>query len=75
MQEQMKLIEKEKKETREEEPSQREMRDLLTNLKVLVEDDVLEIFGPSGSGKSKFVYALALEVKSKGLPFIFVRIA
>jgi len=72
MQEQMRLMEKEKEEAREEKPIQREMKDLLQNLRLLVEDDVLEVFGPSGSGKSKFVYAIALEAKRQNLPYVFV---
>ena len=41
-------------------------------LKELVGDDVLEIFGDTGTGKSKFVHALALEALAAGKTVFFL---
>jgi len=44
----------------------------ITKLRDLAGEDLIEIFGPSGSGKSKFALALVREARAAGLPFFYV---
>jgi len=44
----------------------------ITKFKDLAGEDLIEVFGHSGSGKSKLALALVREARAAGLPFIYV---
>jgi len=43
----------------------------ITKLRDLAGEDLIEVFGPSGSGKSKLALALVREARAAGLPFFY----
>jgi len=67
----MEKVEKEKGEKTCEAPA-RPQTPNLTKLRGLVGFDLCEVYGGSGSGKSKFSLLLAKEAKEAGIPFIYI---
>lgn len=55
-----------KKETGAEEPKGKRVESNLEKIRSIVGNDLLEIFGPTGTGKSKIVYQLAMEALKNG---------
>lgn len=64
--------EKQGEEQREEKPEEPEVKNgspvlsVYDKIRSIVEDDVLELFGPTGSGKSKIAWQIAIDAIDKG---------